>query len=109
MGRRRGDVACLERAIGILTELGARVDLGAAHRILGEALLARNQADPAAASPHFEQGITLLTETKADYELAITCRVYGSLQQRLGRSTEARDYLSRAVEIFQSLGTPIES
>ena len=53
--------------------------------------------------------IALLSEIKAEPELALSCASFGRLHRQLGRIAEARDYLTRALETFERLGTLHES
>jgi hypothetical protein len=47
----------------------------------------------------------VLEEIGAENELALTYASCARLEQRAGRILEARDYLTRALEIFRRLGT----
>ncbi len=80
------------------------------HRILGEVALKRNPgqlAEPFAA-PHFEASISVLRDIKSENELALAYTGYGRLQKHQGRMAEARDYFTRALEIFERRGTLVE-
>ena len=81
--------------------------IGAAHRLLGEIALTTNPAqgkEPLAA-PHFEYSIAILHQIHAENELALAYAGYGRLHQQQGHVTPARDYLTRALGIFERLGT----
>lgn len=73
-----------------------------AHRILGEIAA---KTDPARAASHFDRSIAVLSEIKAEPELALAYAGYGRFHKQLGRIAEAHKYLSRALEIFERLGT----
>lgn len=62
----------------------------------------------AQAASHFEKCITVLREIKAENELALAYSGYGRLHKLQGNIEQARDYLTRALEIFVRLGTLIE-
>lgn len=59
--------------------------------------------------PHIEGSLAILAEIGAEHELGLACASYGRLKNWQGRSAEARDYLTRAVEIFERLGTLTDS
>jgi tetratricopeptide (TPR) repeat protein len=46
-----------------------------------------------------------LERSKAENELALAWAGYGRLQARLGRPDQAREYLTKALAIFERLGT----
>jgi tetratricopeptide (TPR) repeat protein len=72
---------------------------------LGEIALKTN---PSQAASHFEKSIEVLRETKAENELALAYAGYGRLHKRQGQIGQAREYLTKALEIFERLGTLIE-
>ena len=84
---------------------GARFCSGFAYRLLGEIAL---KTDPHEAAPNFEKSIALLTEIKAENELALAYASYGRLHKQQGDFSHARDYLAKALAIFERLGTLIE-
>jgi len=94
-----------EEALEIAERCGARYYVGFAQRLLGEIALKTN---PAQAAPHFEKSITVLQEIKAENELALAYAGYGRLQKQQGQIGQAREYLAKALEIFERLGTLIE-
>ena len=91
----------------IAERCGMRYLLGFTHRLLGEIALHTNptQVEAPLAAPHFEQSIALLRAIHAENELALAYAGYGRLQQQQGHLAKARDYLTRALEIFERLGT----
>ena len=74
---------------------------------LGEIALATNptQVEAPLAAPHFEQSIAILQQINAENELALAYAGYGRLQQQQGNVAQAREYLTRALAIFERLGT----
>jgi class 3 adenylate cyclase/tetratricopeptide (TPR) repeat protein len=94
--------AVLEELLRIIEPCGMRVVAAGAHRILGEIAA---KTDPLRAASHFDRSIAVLLEIKAEPELALAYAGYGRLHKQLRRITEARDCLTRALEIFERLGT----
>ncbi len=74
-------------------------------RFLGEIALKTN---PEKAQSHFEKSIAILETIKAENELALAYAAYGRLYKQQGKKVEAREYLKKALEIFEHLGTLIE-
>ena len=95
----------LEEGLEIADRCGARYFVGFAHRLLGEIALKTN---PSQAAPHFEHSIAILGKIKAENELALAYAGYGRLHMQQGRIAQAREYLTKALEIFERLGTFIE-
>jgi tetratricopeptide (TPR) repeat protein len=97
----------LEGLLDVAERCGMKFLLGAAHRLLGEIALSTNpgQVDAPLAAPHFEQSIAILQQIKAENELALAYAGYGRLHQRQGHVEQAHDYLTRALVIFERLGT----
>jgi class 3 adenylate cyclase/tetratricopeptide (TPR) repeat protein len=95
----------LEKGLEMAERYGARYELGFAHRLLGEISLKNN---PAEAAPRFEKSIAIFQEIKAENELAMAYAGYGRLHKKQGEITRAREYLAKAMEIFERLATPIE-
>jgi class 3 adenylate cyclase/tetratricopeptide (TPR) repeat protein len=95
----------LEEGLGIASRCGARYYIGFANRLLGEIALKTN---PAQAAPHFEKSIAVFREIKAENELALAYKGYGRLLKQKHQITEARGYLTKALEIFERLGTLLE-
>jgi tetratricopeptide (TPR) repeat protein len=85
--------------------LGVRYHAGFAQRLLGEIALKTN---PTQAAPHFEKSIAVLREIKAENELALAYAGFGRLHKQQGQIAQAREYLTKALEIFERLGTLIE-
>jgi len=95
----------LEEGLEIADRCGARYYAGFAQRLLGEIALKTN---PTQAALHFEKSISIFREIKADNELALTCASYGRFYRQQGDTAQAREYLTRALDIFKRLGTLIE-
>jgi tetratricopeptide (TPR) repeat protein len=95
----------LEEALEIADRCGARYYLGWAQRLLGEIALKTNLARAAA---HFEKSIAVLQKIKAENELALAYAGYGRLYKQKGQIAKAREYLTKALKIFERLGTLIE-
>jgi tetratricopeptide (TPR) repeat protein len=79
--------------------------IGWAHRLLGEIALKTNWAQ---STPHFKESIATLQEIKAENELALAYAGYGRLYKQKGQIAKAREYLTKALGIFERLGTLIE-
>jgi tetratricopeptide (TPR) repeat protein len=95
----------LEEGLEMADRCGARYYIGFAQRLLGEIALKTN---PAQATLHFEKSIAVLQEIKAENELALAYAGYGRLQKQQGQFAQAREYLTKALEIFERLGTLME-
>jgi class 3 adenylate cyclase/tetratricopeptide (TPR) repeat protein len=91
--------------LAVAERCGARYHLGFAYRLLAEIAL-ETKADEA--SPHFEQAISIFGEIKAEHELALAYSGMGRYHKQQGNVEEAREYLTKALEIFERLGTLIE-
>jgi tetratricopeptide (TPR) repeat protein len=95
----------LEKGLKMAERYGTRYELGFAHRLLGEISLKTN---PTQAAAHFEKSIAISREIKAENELAMAYAGYGQLRKKQGEIAQAREYLTKAVAIFEHLGTLIE-
>jgi tetratricopeptide (TPR) repeat protein len=84
-----------------------RLILASAHRLLGEIALATNSAQHEAplAATHFERSMAILQQIGAENELALVYAGYGRLHQQQGDLAQARAYLTRALALFERLGT----
>ena len=56
---------------------------------------------------HFEQAIAISLEIKDEMFLALAYAGYGRYHKRQGHAAQAREYLTKALEIFERLGTLI--
>jgi len=81
----------------IADRCGARYYAGFAQRLLGEIALKTN---PVRAAAHFEKSIAVLREINAENELAVACGGCGRLQKQQGQIAQAREYLTKALEIL---------
>ncbi|MGD9045735.1 MAG: adenylate/guanylate cyclase domain-containing protein, partial [Desulfobacterales bacterium] len=95
----------LEEGLEIAKRHGARYYAGWAHRYLGEIAL---NANPDLALSHFEKSIAAFQEIKAENDLALAHVGYGRLQKQQGQVAQAREHLTKALEIFERLGTLLE-
>jgi tetratricopeptide (TPR) repeat protein len=95
----------LEEGLEMAERCGARYYAGFAQRLLGEIAQKTNQAQ---AVSHFEKSIAIFREIKAENELALAYAGYGRLHKKQGEIARAREYLTKALEIFERLETPIE-
>ena len=100
----------LEEVLKMAQRYGLKFHFGCAHRILGEIALKTNPAQVEAplAAPHFAESIAMLRAIKAENELALAYAGYGRLHKQQGSVGQARNYLTRALEVFERLGTLIE-
>jgi predicted ATPase len=95
----------LEEGLNMAERCGARYYVGFAHRLLGMIAMKTNSVQAAA---HFEKSIAVLQQIKAENELALAYADYGGLHQRQGQFQQAREHLTKALEIFERLGTLLE-
>jgi len=95
----------LEESVEMAERCGTRYYFGSAQRLLGEIAL---KANPTQAAPHFETSIAILREINAENELALAFVGYGRLYKQQNQITQAREYLMKALEIFERLGTLLE-
>jgi tetratricopeptide (TPR) repeat protein len=94
-----------EELLNLAERSGARGYLGQAHRLLGETSLKTN---PNEAGAHFEKCIDLFREIQAENVLAHAYAGVGRLHKQQGNTEQTREYLTKALEIFERLGTLIE-
>jgi tetratricopeptide (TPR) repeat protein len=95
----------LEKGLEIMERCGARYYAGFAQRLLGEIDLKTN---PTQAAHHFERSIAVLQEIKAENELALAYKGYGCLHRQQNQIVQAKEYITRALKIFERLGTLLE-
>jgi tetratricopeptide (TPR) repeat protein len=74
-------------------------------RLLGEIAV---EGNPDKAQSFFEESIAIFEKIKAENELALAYAGYGRLYKQQGKKAEAREYFTKALEIFERLGTLIE-
>jgi len=58
--------------------------------------------------PHFDKAISILEKMKAENDLALAYSGIGRYLKRQGNTEKAREYLTKALEIFERLRTLIE-
>ena len=58
--------------------------------------------------PHFHKAISTFQEIKAENDLALAYSGMGCYHKRQGNMEGVREYLTKALEIFERLGTLIE-
>jgi class 3 adenylate cyclase/tetratricopeptide (TPR) repeat protein len=95
----------LEGGMETAERCGAGYYLGWAQRILGEISMKKNATQ---AAVYFEKSIAVLQEIKAENELALAYVGSGRLYKKQNQITQAREYLMKALEIFERLGTLLE-
>jgi tetratricopeptide (TPR) repeat protein len=89
-----------------LTErCGAKFFIGWNNLLLAEVAM---EKDFSQASTHLEKCITIFKETKAENMLAKAYAAFGRLYKKQGDVVQAREYLTKALEIFTRLGTLID-
>jgi len=98
----------LRTTLELAEECGMRFFVGSCHRLLGEVALRGASDRLVAAREHFERSIATLSEINAENELAAAYAGYGEALGRSSRITDARDYFTRAVDIFERLGALLE-
>jgi tetratricopeptide (TPR) repeat protein len=95
----------LEKGLEMAKRCGMRYYSGFAHRLLGEIVSTTN---PTKAAHHFEKSIAIFREIKAENELALAYVSYGRMHKQQKQIAQAREYLMKALEIFERLGTLLE-
>ncbi|MFC1856909.1 adenylate/guanylate cyclase domain-containing protein [Thermodesulfobacteriota bacterium] len=86
-------------------QCGMKFYTGMCHRIMGEV---NRKINSSQAPQSFEKSIVILHEIKAENELAMAYAGYGRFYKQQGDMMKAREYLTKALEIFERLGTPTE-
>jgi tetratricopeptide (TPR) repeat protein len=84
---------------------GVRYYTGFAHRLLGEIVSTTNLTK---AAHHVEKSIAIFRSIKAENELALSYVCYGRVHKQQNKIAKAREYLMKALEIFERLCTLIE-
>jgi tetratricopeptide (TPR) repeat protein len=80
------------------------------HHLLGEALLKSDPSREKArfAETCFECAVSICRKIRAENSLAVAYAGLGRCHKHQGNAAVAREYLNRALEIFQRLGTLLE-
>jgi tetratricopeptide (TPR) repeat protein len=94
-----------EEGLEMAERYGTRYHVGFTRRLLGEIGLKTN---PTQAALHFERSIAVLQEIKAENELALAYKGYGYLHKQQNQIVQAKEYLMKALKIFERLGTLLE-
>ena len=94
-----------EELLGLAEDRNAKLFIGVAHRLLGDATL---ESNPQKAIRHFENAISIASEIKAENELALAYSGMGRYYKQKGNTAQAKEYLTKALAIFERLGTLIE-
>jgi len=95
----------LEECLELAERCGMKAYIGIAHRLLAEIAL---KTDPVQAESHFERAIAILREIKDENQLPRAYAGYGRFHKQGGNMAQTRQYLTKALEIFERLGTLIE-
>jgi class 3 adenylate cyclase/tetratricopeptide (TPR) repeat protein len=95
----------IEELLDNASRSGAKYYIGWAERLLGMVALKTN---PTQAAVHFQRSIAVLQEIKAENELALAYADYGRLHKQQNQVTQAQEFLLKALEIFERLGTLVE-
>lgn len=95
----------IETALDLARKHGMKYYLGRAQRLLGDVNVETN---PGGAKALYEESIYILRETGARNEMAMAYAGYGRLCRRQGARARAHEYFTKALEIFERLGTLIE-
>jgi len=94
-----------EELLELAGQTGMRMYRGWALYLLGEIDI---EFDPEQAAANFEKAIAIFQEDNNENRLAMAYAGYGRLHKHQGGSEEARDYLTKALGIFERLGTLVE-
>jgi class 3 adenylate cyclase/tetratricopeptide (TPR) repeat protein/energy-coupling factor transporter ATP-binding protein EcfA2 len=92
----------LHEGLELAERTGMRFLIGYACRLLGETTV---KVNPEQAMNHFMQSIAMFQEVKAENELALAYAGYGRFHKRQGNMEQARENLTKALGIFEKLGT----
>lgn len=95
----------LEECLELAKLHGMQYFAASTQHLLGEVALETN---PGKAMFYFEESIATHEKIKAENELALAYAAYGRLHRQQGKIAQAREYLTKALEIFDRLGTLIE-
>jgi tetratricopeptide (TPR) repeat protein len=97
--------AALEDSIVSASKCGAQYYLAFAYRMLGE-VSRKTKADKSYG--YFDKSIELSKDIKAENELALAYAGYGRLYKQQGNAEKAMEYLNKAKNILDRLGTLVE-
>ncbi len=89
-----------ENRCAVLLVIGQTI--GWAHRLLGQLF---SKTNVTLAAEHFEKSIDVLGDIKADGELAHAYENYGRFHLERNENLLAKNYLTKALEIFERIKT----
>jgi class 3 adenylate cyclase/tetratricopeptide (TPR) repeat protein len=95
----------LEESLQLADRHGMQYYVAEAQRLLGEVALETNAKQ---AKHYFEDSIATSEKLNAENNLALAYAGYGRLHKRQGKMDQSREYLTKALEIFDRLGTLID-
>jgi class 3 adenylate cyclase/tetratricopeptide (TPR) repeat protein len=100
----------IKHALELAKQCEMKFFIGWAYRLMGEIALKTNpsQAEEPLAAHQFEECIAIYREIKAENDLALAYVGYGRLNKAQGKIVQAREYLMKALAIFERLGTLLE-
>ena len=93
-------IQAVKNLLEIAERHGMPHHLGIAHYFSGEIAL---KTDPSKAIENFNQSIQILEAIKSEYYLAKAYAGCGRYYKQIGDKTQAREHLSKALEIFERL------
>jgi tetratricopeptide (TPR) repeat protein len=109
---RSGDLAKakvqLAECLQVIQPSEAAFYVACAERLLGEVALAEAGEQLPIAASYFESCMAAFERLGADNELALAWTGFGRLKQKMGERTSAHEYLTKALQTFERLGTRIE-
>lgn len=91
----------IEECIELAESCGMKLYLGRSHCLLAEIILKIN---PKQAVSHLKKSVAILQEIKAAPFLARAYAVYGRYYNNQGQIRHAKEYLTKALSIFEQLG-----
>lgn len=94
-------VQTLESLLELSGTYNMKQSLGIAYYLFGEVAL---KTDPQQAPTYFKKSISIFQKIKAEYYLARAYAGYGRFHKQQGDMAQAREYLTKALEIFERLG-----
>ena len=95
----------LEEGLALAKRYNMRFLIGYADYLFGEVEFIGNVAKSAM---HFERSINLLEKIKAESILPLSYAGYGRCYKKQGNTLMAREYLTKALEILERIGTLVE-
>ena len=95
----------IEECIELAGCCGMKLYLGWSHNLLAEIILKTN---PEQAESHLKKSVAILQKIKAAPYLARAYASYGRYYKNQGQITHAKEYLTKALEIFEHIGVLIE-